>query len=146
MGQIKLKFVLKTPPIIKLSVLVSCLLTKICVEILAILRNHIFSIKAVLTGIWHAFVFFVYRNSSSFWNPFVPIFMHTIVVEKLTRKKSGYTKQSLTSFHQHFLIDLGSGALLKKYQHGATQNVNELLQNLVWTRCQKRVCVKEWCL
>ena len=36
---------------------------------------------------------------------------------------------------------LGSDELLKKCQHGQTQNVNESLNNLIWTRCPKRVYV-----
>ena len=37
--------------------------------------------------------------------------------------------------------DLGSEALLSKCLHGETQNVNELLNNLIWTRCPKRIYV-----
>ena len=37
--------------------------------------------------------------------------------------------------------DLGSEALLSKCLHGETQNVNELLNNLIWTRCLKRIYV-----
>ena len=38
--------------------------------------------------------------------------------------------------------DLGSNKLLKKCQHGQTQNVNESLNNLIWARCRKRVYVR----
>lgn len=31
--------------------------------------------------------------------------------------------------------------LLKKCQHGQTQNVNESLNNVIWTRCPKRIYV-----
>ena len=37
--------------------------------------------------------------------------------------------------------DLGSEALLSKCLHGETQNVNELLNNLIWTWCPKRIYV-----
>lgn len=37
--------------------------------------------------------------------------------------------------------DLGSETLLSKCLHGETQNVNESLNNLIWTRCSKRVYV-----
>ena len=38
-----------------------------------------------------------------------------------------------------FHKDLGSEALLSKCLHGETQNVNESLNNLIWTRCPKRI-------
>ena len=37
--------------------------------------------------------------------------------------------------------DLGSEALLSKCLHGETQSVNESLNNLIWTRCPKRIYV-----
>ena len=37
--------------------------------------------------------------------------------------------------------DVGSEALLSKCLHGETQNVNESLNNLIWTRCPKRIYV-----
>ena len=37
--------------------------------------------------------------------------------------------------------DLGSDALLSKCLHGQTKNVNESINNLIWTRCPKRVYV-----
>ncbi|XP_066929989.1 uncharacterized protein [Clytia hemisphaerica] len=37
--------------------------------------------------------------------------------------------------------DLGNEELLKKCLHGQTQNVNESLNNLIWTRCPKRIYV-----
>ena len=37
--------------------------------------------------------------------------------------------------------DLGSEALLSKCLHGEMQNVNESLNNLIWTRCPKRIYV-----
>ena len=37
--------------------------------------------------------------------------------------------------------DLGNDELLKKCMHGQTQNVNESLNNVIWTRCPKRVYV-----
>ena len=40
-----------------------------------------------------------------------------------------------------FHNDLGSEVLLSKCLHGETQNVNESLNNLIWTRCPKRIYV-----
>ena len=37
--------------------------------------------------------------------------------------------------------DLGCNELLKKCMHGETQNVNESLNNLIWTKCLKQVYV-----
>ena len=37
--------------------------------------------------------------------------------------------------------DLGSEAFLSKCLHGETQSVNESLNNLIWTRCPKRIYV-----
>ena len=37
--------------------------------------------------------------------------------------------------------DLGSDELLRKCLHGETQNVNESLNNIIWTKCSKRVYV-----
>ena len=37
--------------------------------------------------------------------------------------------------------DFGSETLLSKFLHGESQNVNEFLNNLIWARCLKRVCV-----
>ena len=37
--------------------------------------------------------------------------------------------------------DLGSEALLSKCFHGESQNLNESLSNLIWTRCPKRIYV-----
>ena len=37
--------------------------------------------------------------------------------------------------------DLGSEAPLSKCLHGETQNVSELLNNLIWTQCPKRIYV-----
>ena len=37
--------------------------------------------------------------------------------------------------------DLASEALLPKCLHGETQNVNVWLNNLIWTRCPKRIYV-----
>ena len=37
--------------------------------------------------------------------------------------------------------DLGADELLKKCLHGATQNVNEAINNVIWQKCSKRVFV-----
>ena len=41
---------------------------------------------------------------------------------------------------------LGREALLSKCLHGETQNVNESMNNLIWTRCPKRIYVGNFVL
>ena len=39
-------------------------------------------------------------------------------------------------------LDLSNDTLLKKCLHGKTQNGNEALNNLIWTKCPKNVYVE----
>ena len=39
-------------------------------------------------------------------------------------------------------LDLSNDTLLKKCLHGETQNANEALNNLIWTKCPKNVYVE----
>ena len=51
------------------------------------------------------------------------------------------TQLSLTSINVFSFKDLGCDELLKKCMHGETQNINESLNNLIWTKCPKQVYV-----
>ena len=63
-------------------------------------------------------------------------------VERITIDKAVYDVKALIFSHK----DLGSEALLSKCLHGETQNVNESLDNLIWTRCPKRIYVGNFVL
>ena len=110
-------------------------------------RNYLYGMKKAVGAIlFHCFE----MNDESSRHPFCPQTEDTWCkwqYDKLKRTNTCKSHISIPKWIHDILkpifMDLSSDTLLRKCLHGETQNTNECLNSIVWTRCPRNTCVSK---